>query len=392
MKTDETIGCLYADNKNKIHAIMLSEEDLYITNFSVPNIYITLNAFKVNLPRRVNNISTFRSFYVDMDPYHLNLDLDETLLKVKNEFGKTVPYPTAVVKSGQGFYLIWFIDPVGVEYKQQWNMVQDMLISKLEHYGSDSCCRDAARVLRVPGSINAKPGVEREVVVDSYNFDVDYTIDDFINWFDVKPVALTKNTHAAKKAKQPLSANNDENDLANKLPSAIYNKNSAKLRAQDIETLMLGRGENIVGFREVGLFYYRYFLMMSDNAWKEALDLALNLNSKLHIPLSVNEVVSATKPNKNTLYFPRTETIIEKLKITAEEQTMLNVLISDEEKDRRQKNKPSRDDIIDKRKHFITELVSSNYKVVEICKILGISRTTFYNFTSKHNIPVRPTN
>lgn len=61
--------------------------------------------------------------------------------------------------SGRGVYLSWlFARPLDRDYLARWQSVENVIVGLLEPFGADHHARDAARVLRVVGSINQKSG------------------------------------------------------------------------------------------------------------------------------------------------------------------------------------------------------------------------------------------
>src|SRR6185312_14681400 len=68
--------------------------------------------------------------------------------------------PTQVIRSGRGLYVKWIFDEFvpGVA-KSRWKLCQARLLDIFKDMGADPKARDAARVLRVVGSVNSKaPG------------------------------------------------------------------------------------------------------------------------------------------------------------------------------------------------------------------------------------------
>lgn len=112
--------------------------------------------------RAVNNVSSLPALYVDLDYYNIPelADLDATeLLSVILEKEPWLPVPTLLVDSGRGAYFVWLFDkPLSRDSLPQWQVVENYLVDALKSYGADPAARDAARVLRLAGSINTKSG------------------------------------------------------------------------------------------------------------------------------------------------------------------------------------------------------------------------------------------
>lgn len=115
--------------------------------------------------RRVTaNVSALPAAIVDLDTYKVaGLDgcpIDELVDRITAQH-PWLPFPTEVFFSGRGHYAKWvFTQPLDREQLHRWQAVTDALIGLLRPFGADPACRDAARVLRVVGSVNQKSGRE----------------------------------------------------------------------------------------------------------------------------------------------------------------------------------------------------------------------------------------
>lgn len=110
--------------------------------------------------------------------------------------------PSMAIKSGRGAWLLWFLEqPNGLpvrcwpEKLANWYMIQralhEILADKKLH--SDRGSQDAARVCRVPGSINSK--ADDRSVIYSVNYDAKakpliYTLEQLNSLLDIKPKRL----------------------------------------------------------------------------------------------------------------------------------------------------------------------------------------------------------
>ena len=76
-----------------------------------------------------------------------------------------IPAPSLVIDSGRGIYLKWLLDPpLGYKSMPRWQRMQDFLNEALSEYGADRLACDAARVLRIPGTINSTSGTVVSVI------------------------------------------------------------------------------------------------------------------------------------------------------------------------------------------------------------------------------------
>ena len=114
--------------------------------------------------RHVSAVQSLNCFYVDFDRYKIpscrDLSADDFLDKVLSD-NPWLPVPTMFVDSGNGCWMFWmFTRPLTLPSKhdwlEQWQVSQDFLIRKLLAYGADPACSDAARVVRISGTVNSK--------------------------------------------------------------------------------------------------------------------------------------------------------------------------------------------------------------------------------------------
>lgn len=94
-----------------------------------------------------------------------------------------LPFPTLMIASGRGAYLIWKLkDPVWNVSKKGGKLpitvieaVNERLVKRLSDFGADMRCAEGARVLRVPLSRNSKNG---ELVKILHNSGLTYALSD----------------------------------------------------------------------------------------------------------------------------------------------------------------------------------------------------------------------
>jgi hypothetical protein len=109
--------------------------------------------------------------YVDIDYYRLNTDFGTVLGHVVNyQDNGIIPPPSIIVRSGRGIWLLWLLtdhkDPdrsqgafpekIGLYAK-----IQKVIGARLAQLGADLGAQDAARHIRIPGSLHT--GSERHV-------------------------------------------------------------------------------------------------------------------------------------------------------------------------------------------------------------------------------------
>lgn len=113
---------------------------------------------------RSDRLRYLNACYVDIDFHKLGLDLGTVIGRVVNlqESGQ-LPHASMIVRSGHGVWLLWLIHDIENEDISQrafpdklelYSRIQAAIIERLLPLGADMAARDAARHLRVPGSLN----------------------------------------------------------------------------------------------------------------------------------------------------------------------------------------------------------------------------------------------
>lgn len=347
---------------------------------AVDNCYVSMNSFYRTKDlvddqqgRDVLHLKRLNAFYVDIDCYKLGLSKKEVLLELKDNYiGSQIPEPTFIIDSGRGIYLIWKLRNEDKKALPRWTAVQQYLTDALKKLGADQACTDAARILRVPYSRNAKSKTNVKIVEFS---DLTYSIYDIAKEYDIKASAVRKfgakkksgttypYNHATEKQRKyvrdianrlglkeedyPDFMNFHETDNWIKLHRAVepahredkgycYKKGNTYSLSEfkairgvmgaycaEIRKLFaIRKGADCK--RELGLFLYRYFLremkVSSDKALKET----LSFNASLDCPFDEDYVATVTasadrRVEKGIPYAYKKSTIIKVLDITKEE-------------------------------------------------------------------------
>lgn len=344
------------------------------------NLYISQNTF-FRPERNKDSLKHLNMLYVDLDCYKLGLSKEYTFMELcDNYFGSVIPRPTYIIDSGRGLYLLWRIDEDRNAFPR-WKRVQHYLHDVLKDFGSDaSVTEDVARVLRVPGSINTKSETKVNVLRE-YNYT--YTLYEIMR--DYIPVQEKLDKPKIKKYGNMIKITS--------LNTLFFS------RIKDIETLLLMRDEtDTSSLRENSLFMYRYCCCHYYNDTTKALEMTLELYSKLsdHSGYTEKKIAMLTK-SAETYYIKRNrkfsnKKIIDLLAITNEEQTKLITLISkDNAKERKsernkktylkrleEQGRTSKCDAKESRRKRIKELTEANRSVETICTMLSISKSTYY--------------
>lgn len=283
------------------------------------NSYVSQNTF-YRPQRRIENIKELRSVYIDIDCYNSKYTKDAVQFFLENDFyGSKIPRPNYLIDSGRGLYYVILIKPVPSMAMPLWYAVQRYLFNELKKFGADANALDPTRVLRIVGTMNSKSGTCVEVL-DAYDYE-----------YSLREIQ--------KEYLPEISQNKKSKGRPKKMVSLFTEYSLYYSRIIDIVKICELRDYDVEGHREVILFLYRYFSACFTNDAKEALNRALELNSKFKNPLPENEVIrdtkSATRAYENKLYKYTNAKLIKILDITLEEQQHLITIISGKEKYRR---------------------------------------------------------
>jgi hypothetical protein len=117
--------------------------------------------------RKSENAVAFKSIWLDVDAKNSTGAADsqelatQTVVAEFNKFSSAtgLPDPSAIISTGGGAHFFWlFTHQLG---KERWNKLARGLRNCVEQYGLPAdvgCTTDAARVLRIAGTLNRKPG------------------------------------------------------------------------------------------------------------------------------------------------------------------------------------------------------------------------------------------
>ena len=388
-KEDKVFKIRYANIKNiaDVTESYAGEEDTYIT----PN-----TSYKYS--RCVNDIRQFRAFYIDID------DIEGDILGIAYktiELGKSevIPEPTMIVSSGRGLHIYWRIEKAPYQALNTWQELEDFLYYKLKPYGADKKATDAARILRLPGTINSKNNEECRVLYA--NEDITYSM------YELREKYLNYSKHG--KQLEFIQTKKQSKVISNK----FFNSYSLHMtRAEDILELCKLRNYKVNGYRNMILHCYAYWIGIYIRDIEELEKKVIDLNNVFTEPVKESQIRAIIKCIPKAIdkfieyeqgirsggrkrvtkgmkdkggYWYKNETLINRLDITPAEQRKLKTIIGTEEKYRRKnekRNKARRNengltpreqqkrDVINK----VNELYIQGLKQVEIVEKLGISK------------------
>lgn len=299
--------------------------------------FMTPNTF-YRPTRRTDAVRQLHSLFTDLDlpsGYTAEGALVELTLMVDRG---DIPRPTMAVNSGRGIHLYWKIKHAPKQALPTWQELQDMLYHRLKHLGADPRATDAARVLRLPDTINSRNG-ERCSILSAENTAYDMR--------ELREQYLRTKKHRPK-AKQK-SAGKVHN---------LYNPYTLHLeRAADLQRLVRMRQGEVTGHRNQLLYMYAYWRGVTMRDPDTLLDVVQAFNRAFTQPekaQAVQAVVKGTwkavqrfidyEQTRNTGdtvkrptggYWLTNDSIIKTFDITPEEQRHLKTIMGKAEKYRR---------------------------------------------------------
>jgi len=113
--------------------------------------YVTPNQF--HRSRSISNLISIQSCWVDID--HRDLSVLEAL-----------PQPSLLIDSGRGYHAYWLIKSIPRSALPRWQAVQKETIKLCR---GDPMASDAARVLRLVGTMNSKNGNTCRMIAGNYH-------------------------------------------------------------------------------------------------------------------------------------------------------------------------------------------------------------------------------
>ena len=154
-------------------------------DFYLEDIYVTQIKFLSDKSRAIDNVASLSVSFLDIDgklaTEHKDLSPEEwsnLILEYCRE--KDIPLPSIIVFSGNGLHVKWlYKKAITREYLNRWTMLQRKLWLIFKDFGADAQAKDAARVLRLPGTKNCKPGTKDRDVRVVYSNPERYSFGDF---------------------------------------------------------------------------------------------------------------------------------------------------------------------------------------------------------------------
>lgn len=367
------------------------------------DVYLSLNAFKYG-SRQTQHIKQLRNIGVDLDCYKLGMTIEQAIEEVKRLIyeGK-LPIPNLVIFSGRGIQLVYGISG-GASPKMAYltQYITTQYIAILRHVGADTSATDVTRVFRLPHSINSKNS--QQVQVDIWHT-LEYHLEELYSYC----TPLETRRKPQRKHKGTLVSLPPQKDLL-----TFYSLNSK--RKDDLDMLVSMR-QGKIEKRNVFTYVYSYTVALLLKNKEATLAFAQQVNARFEEPQKKTEVArTVSNAYDNALMFfkefekrnfvmwyqhmdgikrpMKNETIIQHLKISAEEMKEMMTLIDGEEKQTRNTQKKrekrgsvTREEYVEQEKEKTGDKLWQlqkamerypNAKKTELAKMLAISRNHLY--------------
>lgn len=379
-----------------------------------PDVYLTQNRFWG--PRRVAALAQLDALWADLDAYKVpgleEVSPGEVLkraLGLLSEAG--IPEPSFAFSSGRGLALVWLHTPVPRMALPRWNACQRRLYEVLSPLGADPVARDAARVLRLVGTRNGKNGALVEALTEAKT---PWTFDALADRILPVPRAVLRDLRVQRALRR------GQGRLLAPPPREFTQASLWEARLADLERLLELRQWRPLppGHRDTWLFLAGVamsWLAEPQVLERELLYLAERVGgwsepeARSRLWSIFDRVQRAARGERVTFqgrevdprYRFRTETIIEWLGITPEEERHLQTLISRGEKRRRHREdvcrarreagvqereawmagwKADRAKALEERRRRALELAKEGHGAAEIARLMGVARSTVYGW------------
>lgn len=216
--------------------------------------YVSLNRFWG--PRRNSNLVQLNAIYLDLDYHNRPEWRGEPASDVQTAFEEAltaaaIPEASVILHTGRGLAVIWLIEPLPREAIKRWDGAMRAAIKFSLRFGADPACKDAARVFRLPGTINQKSGTEVRVSAATWQRH------DFDELADRIYSAVGQPTKAELRASRMKSKKRKKLRSGGSMPKGLTAPQRFSLILQDLEDIKRHYGGCIPeGMRNIWLHLY----------------------------------------------------------------------------------------------------------------------------------------
>lgn len=321
----------YTDGTFLSPSPITDKEAFYLSykNRSDVNVYVSLNTQCGN--RKTNeSIYSCSAMYIDIDCHDVEenpfLDNKDSLLdrlqKIADTLNRTyereqLPIPSFITYTGRGFGIYYLLEnaipwQLRNAHKGQFRFqcVYKGLIQRYEQFLEETSAEvdkkvsDPSRVIRLAGTYNSKANAYCHLI---YVRETPYysTMDEIASYLPNKGFVVVEKTKEPSQKKRYCGAT----DFV------------LKRRLERLEKLILLRNGEMIGYRQrICMIAYHTALQIEE--YKEAQNTVYHLNQLFSVPLSLSELHSIFR-NQKEIYKFRDNTLIDQLSITEEERKAL---------------------------------------------------------------------
>ncbi len=292
--------------------------------------YISLNRFWGR--RYTAKLAELNAVFLDLDFHTHDKWQGATAPQLQAAFETAlqkagIPLPSITLHTGRGVAVIWLIKALPPEALKRWQGAMQAAIKFGAAFGADPACSDAARVFRLPGTINEKS--KKEVLVaaatgERYCFD---------RLADAFYVAVGQPTRAELKKAQTERARQAKPTAARKMPKGLSSAERFSQIMQDLETIRQYYGGYIPeGMRNTWLHLYAVCLTHCAPHRDSAPDIQFQANnatpglSPREIEGIIRNAERCIERGVSTKYFYKGCTIADLLHISARLAEQLHLL------------------------------------------------------------------
>jgi hypothetical protein len=389
----------------------------------VYDVYISQNRFWG--PRAVSRLASLSAMYSDLDYYKIpGLEGMHPLAAMDLAFEALqrarIPHPSLVVATGRGLDLVWTHHSVPRAALPKWNLCQYYIFEALRGLGGDPAAKDAARVLRLVGSLNSNTDTLVEAIYEDHG----ESIWDFGDLAD-EILPLTREELEERRVHRRESSEKRASKDTRDTRKASKGRDNAEKRFTPY-TLALGRLsdlQRLLSLRELDKlppgqrnnwmfaagtslaylvepqFLERELIQLGKDyaSWSEA-----ETRSGMHSVIrraqdagAGEKVVEWEGKQRDPRYWLTTRKIIEMLGITPEEEKEMKILISEETKRQRKRERKKQkrrvEGVIPRHEYLakaneqrgiVQDLRRERMSYRKIGEVLGISRTKAWRLSA----------
>lgn len=364
--------------------------------------YLSMNRFWKR--GNTEQLKALNALYVDLDWHKTaewraqNPDEAEAAI-LRHVCTSNLPAPSVMLRSGRGSALIWLIDEMPPQALSRWQATMRALADVFLRFGVDRASQEAARIFRLPGSINEKSGRRVRVAGGSAaRHDFDALSDEIFQAAGLPIRAELQLLRAEKRAKRRSTA------PAREMPFGLPPAARFRQIRDDLEAIRMAHGGQLPeGLRNTWL--HLFATSLTHDPRETELAQKIEAMAQLATPnLPAQEVAAIIRsverqaawdlgatPLKDGRYHYSGTTLAERLGISGEDARALGLRqIMPAQERKRRKAEAERKRRAQKGSQTRAEYLAKNSASRrEIWKEYGLSRSTYYKHKKDGTLPPR---